>query len=819
MGAQSRRGSFTVVWVTLLVVGFTHSAVGATSGVTDEWGTQPQVSSNSPGFGSPPKLDSSRLGPGVAEALESGGTLTVAVHAADARVEEALDAIARTGGRLEASLGTVFKVRIPSRAVEALASAPGVGFVDLPARPVQASVVSEGGLPSNAAEWTGTGLTGRGVKVAVLDSGFAGYTDLQASGELPPALTTANYGCSSFEGGSHGSAVAEIIHDVAPDVQMYLVCISDLFDMDAAVDYLIQSGVNVINFSQEFYGTERGDGSGDPYTPSAVARRATDSGILWVSAAGNDGQRHWGGSFLDTDSDGWHEFDPGDENLQVSIPPGYTMKAILKWDDWPATSEDFDLYALDSSGIVDYSETVQDGSQPPVEMVSVTNWSSYQMRFIDLYIYKFSAATVPRFDLVVWGSSQIESPIPSRSVGEPAGSPDVLTVAASCWSSEHNQPYSSRGPNIAGDPKPDVSGFDAVSTAIFGSSGSCDSGFTGTSAAAPLVAGAAAQLLQANPSMSPAQVKSWFANHAVDKGRTGFDNAYGWGNLFLGSSPAPLCAGRPATILGTPLGDRLDGTSGDDVIHGWGGDDRIYGGGGNDLICGGDGNDLIYGQADADELHGGAGADFIKGHLGDDAIFGDGGPDRLEGGRGDDILSGGSEADVIYGRPGNDIISGDGGDDTIFGGTGRDVIAGGLGADVIDGGNQADQIDGGDGADLILAGANPDIVDGGAGNDEIHGGPGSDQMWGSDGSDLIFGDEDDDVLHGGAGKDVLDGGDGSDELHGDQRDDRLIGGPGDDSLFGNGGDDFLGGGKGADYCDGGVGVDTASSCQLAVNIE
>lgn len=80
-----------------------------------------------------------------------------------------------------------------------------------------------------------------------------------------------------------------------------------------------------------------------------------------------------------------------------------------------------------------------------------------------------------------------------------------------------------------------------------------------------------------------------------------------------GAAPAPTCAGKTATILGTAGPDRIVGTRGDDVIVGLDGNDRIQGGGGHDVICGGDGNDVLNGGAGADELHGSRGNDRLTG--------------------------------------------------------------------------------------------------------------------------------------------------------------------------------------------------------------
>jgi len=55
----------------------------------------------------------------------------------------------------------------------------------------------------------------------------------------------------------------------------------------------------------------------------------------------------------------------------------------------------------------------------------------------------------------------------------------------------------------------------------------------GTSMAAPHVAAAAALLLEANPSLTSAQVKQLLESTAVDLGPPGWDNVYGWGRIDL----------------------------------------------------------------------------------------------------------------------------------------------------------------------------------------------------------------------------------------------------------------------------------------------
>ena len=79
--------------------------------------------------------------------------------------------------------------------------------------------MNEGVAAVDADVWHALGEDGSGVKVAVIDGGFANYTNRIAAGDLPASLTTKNF-CTADEGGFtgdiHGSAVAEIVHTMAP---------------------------------------------------------------------------------------------------------------------------------------------------------------------------------------------------------------------------------------------------------------------------------------------------------------------------------------------------------------------------------------------------------------------------------------------------------------------------------------------------------------------------------------------------------------------------------------------------------------------------
>ena len=107
----------------------------------------------------------------------------------------------------------------------------------------------------------------------------------------------------------------------------------------------------------------------------------------------------------------------------------------------------------------------------------------------------------------------------------------------------------------------------------------------------------------------------------------------------------PRCAGKRATIVGSPRSDRLKGTRRADVIVALGGNDRIAAGRGNDLICAGNGNDRIDGGLGNDRLYGQNGKDTLGGASGKDQLSGGGGKDALSGGGGRDSCAGGSGKD------------------------------------------------------------------------------------------------------------------------------------------------------------------------------
>lgn len=407
------------------------------------------------------------------------------------------------------------KVVVPLANLETfLAQMAGKGKVRLPFEPVPLAT-SEGVNLVGAAAFHAQGIRGAGVKIAIIDVGFAGLSASQARGDLPYNLITQDFTGTGIETGlSHGTAVAEIVYDIAPAATLYLVKIANEVDLDNAVTYCINQGVHILVHSLGWFNTNFYDGTG---TIAQIVNRAAGAGILWVQAAGNFGRRHYGPTFTDTNGDGWHDTD-----ATLTASAGERILLYLTWESWPQSADDYDLFLFDPAGnLVASSTKTQAGAEQPTERIYITATASgtYRVR-----IQKASGATKR---LALFSVYQDLSPFDSASsLVTPADVDAALSVAAIGWqhyASGPAQPYSSRGPTKDGRQKPDLSGPDNVTTGV-----SYYNPFPGTSAAAPHVAGVAALLKAENPGLSAAELRARLLSFCVSMGEP---YTYGAGRL------------------------------------------------------------------------------------------------------------------------------------------------------------------------------------------------------------------------------------------------------------------------------------------------
>lgn len=134
--------------------------------------------------------------------------------------------------------------------------------------------------------------TGKGVKVAILDTGISAHSELNIAGGVSEVSYTQSYA----DDNGHGTFVAGVIGaqsngkglvGEAPDAQIYAVKILDsegngsTEDLAKGVDWAIQNGMDIVNMSIAF--------PDDSPAVEQVLASADQNGILLIAAAGNKG--------------------------------------------------------------------------------------------------------------------------------------------------------------------------------------------------------------------------------------------------------------------------------------------------------------------------------------------------------------------------------------------------------------------------------------------------------------------------------------------------------------------------------------------------
>jgi len=367
--------------------------------------------------------------------------------------------------------------------------------------------------------------------VAVIDLGFARLGNAQAAGELPPAACDASHsqdftGTGLTTGTKHGTGVAEHVADMAPGVELYCLKVGDAVDLQNAADYLRTHGIGIANHSDAWVLASYYDDTG---AINGVVNDSRDNdGVFWAVSAGNAALRHWRGTWTDTDNDKLLEFAPGDELMALSGTAG-TVAVFLNWDEYGVGNKtNLDLFVENKSGVTVASSTIaQNSLTDPAEAVSFT----YQAGEAP-YSVKVSRAggNASGLDITLFSfNHNFEYPVAGASLMDPANAHGAFAVGAvlqSVWL-QANPPvrsYSSQGPTTDGRMKPDLVAPDGTASLTYGVS-------SGTSFSAPTLAGAAALLLQEDPSQTAAILAGRLRAEAIDAGMAGPDTVYGAGKL------------------------------------------------------------------------------------------------------------------------------------------------------------------------------------------------------------------------------------------------------------------------------------------------
>jgi hypothetical protein len=491
-------------------------------------------------------------------------TLELASQDAEALGHATTRALAH-GGDLVATGPGVALVELAPTAWPAVAAVAGVELrrpvpVDIrPERtlvPEFGPVTAESIAITGADAWHTAGIDGNGVRIGVIDFFDTRYWDPAEHGPLPQAGVNARcfaegadctadfFDGEDLGGEDHGVAVVEIIRDMAPGAEILLGQAETLADYELLVDWFVSQGVRVISRSLGSRYDGPGDGRG---ALNEVASRAVSRGITWINSGGNNavGQyyRHAVrliGSRVAFGPAGTETYLP----LRGCIALG-GMRWANDWDRPPAERTDYDLYVWESptgspaSGeVIGISQRRQTDGATPIEVVAGTycppagrtlylevRWlggdvTGDVLEILD-YGNGFTQHTQAEYSAAVSIVDADVAGVVSVGAIDP---PDSGTIGI----------YSSRGPTNDGRVAPQVTAPSGVSSTVY------DGRFSGTSAAAPVVAGAAALFLDAELAGDAASLGDLVRHSTVDRGDPGPDNTYGHGELRLPAPPPPV---------------------------------------------------------------------------------------------------------------------------------------------------------------------------------------------------------------------------------------------------------------------------------------
>ncbi len=350
--------------------------------------------------------------------------------------------------------------------------------------------------------WHAAGQRGRGLKIAVLDSGFKGYRS--ALGKALPARIKAR--SFRFDGNleardsQHGILCGEVLHVLAPEAELFFAN----WEPDRpeqfveAVRWARREGARIISCSIIMPTWSDGEGKGPTHQKLTEVLGPGDRAgdVLLFASAGNTALRHWGGAYLPL-RDGWHNWGRGrkenalrplgSERLSVELSaPGGTAYEVVVRD----VTDQRDVGSSTSSSASPISTAV----------VRFDPKAGHDYTAKVRRAGKAAAGAPGAFHLTVLGG-KLQVATREGSVPFPGDGPEVFAVGATD-SKGRRLSYSSCGP-VAGRTKPDL-----VATVPFPSTWRPGQPFAGTSAASPQAAALAALVWSRHPGWTARQVRA-----------------------------------------------------------------------------------------------------------------------------------------------------------------------------------------------------------------------------------------------------------------------------------------------------------------------
>jgi len=414
------------------------------------------------------------------------------------------------------------------------------------------------------------GVNGSGIKIGVISDGIEYYANSQAAGDLPSSYQTSNGNTS----GSEGTAMLEIVHDIAPGASLAFggieLGIDGPNDMADRVIALYNLGCKIVVDDIGFYSDT--PYFSEDYLMQQIQAQISQYNKTYISAAGNDGDKCWTDLFT-PGVQNWNIFwnqGGGILDNAVVVAPFETVNIILQWaNPWGTSGENYDLYLFDDAGAqVAEAMTIQDGDDKPEEFISYTSDKNYTATF-KIRVKKEYSGTDREIKLLVqppltlgYTYANYRRSIPENHIfGHPAAIGAISVSAYSYDAPVALASYSSRGPTSIytfigqnGIPTirqtPTIVATSKVSTKV-GQDGNFYEPFEGTSAAAPHIGGIAALYFSKYPNDSNSAFYNALTTYASTLGTIGTggvwnsSSGYGKANAYSTLAKAALI---PVTV-------------------------------------------------------------------------------------------------------------------------------------------------------------------------------------------------------------------------------------------------------------------------------
>jgi hypothetical protein len=418
---------------------------------------------------------------------------------------------------------------IPFDMLDEVAQLPFVKLITPPGYRVTriGSVTTEGDVVLKADQVRGLGYDGTGVRVGVISDGVDSMAAAQGTGDLPGTVTIQTYPGS----GDEGTAMLEIVHDLAPGAELGFCGPSTSLEMVACVNDLANIyGADIIVddlgfFDQAFFE--------DDFVAQAVAN-VVSSGVFYTSSAGNSAITHYQGDYVDSGQDFRSHLISGG-NYVFNVNSLGNVRIFLQWSNWfdGTASDDYDLCLQgENAAACAGFNSVQDGAggdDLPWEgrVLDCSGGCGVQVRLIT-----GNAQTVELY-VLDGGALDAADRVAADSIfGHPAVPGAIAAAAVDQATPNTIESFSSRGPATILFPateirqKPDLTATDGVTVT---GAGGFPSPFYGTSASAPHIAGVAALLMSGGRTASA--VRFALRQTAADLGAAGSDTTFGAGRI------------------------------------------------------------------------------------------------------------------------------------------------------------------------------------------------------------------------------------------------------------------------------------------------